>query len=157
KVAVDLIRSAKSGPWSVADTWQGGKVPGAGARVQVQTGHTVVYDVKSEQAIRFIHVGGTLTFAHDRDTRLDVGLIKIQPGDEATEDGFDCDAHFAESTPGTAKLLAALQVGTPDQPVDAKHSALIRLVYFEGANKESLPAIVCCGGKMDFHGAPMNR
>jgi hypothetical protein len=150
-----LIRSAKSGSWSAADTWQGGKVPGAGAKVQVRTGHTVVYDAKSEQAIRFIHVAGTLTFAHDRDTRLDVGLIKIQPGDEATEDGFDCDAHLAESPPETS--LAALQVGTPDQPIDAKHSSLIRLLYFEGANKESLPAIVCCGGKMDFHGAAMNR
>ena len=31
---------------------------------------------------------------------------------------------------------------------------LIRLVYFEGMNKESCPAIVACGGRMEFHGAP---
>ena len=69
-------------------------VPGGGARVQVREGHTVVYDVKSEQPIRLVHVAGTLTFARDKDTQLDVGLIKIQPGDDVSEDGFDCDAHL---------------------------------------------------------------
>ena len=85
-----LLKSAKSGAWSAPATWEGGKVPGAGARVQIAPGHTVVYDVKSEQAIRFIHVGGILRFAYDKDTRLDVGLIKIQPGNDASEHGFDC-------------------------------------------------------------------
>src|SRR4051794_11652995 len=57
-----LIRSAKSGPWSNAATWEGGKVPGAGARVQVRTGHAVVYDASSTEVIRSIHVAGTLSF-----------------------------------------------------------------------------------------------
>src|SRR5947209_17632218 len=88
-----LVRSVQSGPWSAPATWEGGKVPAAGARVQVRAGHAVVYDVRSEQPIRSIHVAGTLTFAPDRDTRLDVGLIKLQPGDDASENGFDCDDH----------------------------------------------------------------
>src|SRR5262245_15953247 len=78
-----ILRSAHSGVWSAGSTWEGCKVPPAGSRVQIRTGHKVVYDVKSDQAIRSIHVAGTLTFAPDRDTRLDVGLIKIQPGDNA--------------------------------------------------------------------------
>ena len=57
----------------------------------------VTYDVRSDVVVRSIHVAGTLTFAPDRDTRLDVGLIKIQPGDDASEDGFDCDAHVPEA------------------------------------------------------------
>src|SRR2546426_389629 len=65
------IRSAKGGPWSDPTTWDGGKVPGIGARVQVREGH--------------------------------------------------------------------------------------RLVYFGGMEKGSCPAIVCCAGRMDFHGAPMER
>jgi hypothetical protein len=150
-----LLRSAQSGPWSAAATWEGGKVPGAGARVQVRTGHTVIYDLSSEQAVRSIHVAGTLTFARDRDTRLDVGLIKIQPGEDASEDGFDCDAHMVEMTPGTAR--PALEIGTPDQPMPAQHTAVIRLVYVPGLDKRSCPAVVCCGGRMDFHGTPMNR
>src|ERR1043166_1665953 len=88
-----LVRSAGSGPWSAAATWEGGKVPAAGARVQVRAGHTVTYGLNSDQAIRTIHIAGTLSFAHDKTTRLDVGLIKIQAGEEASEDGFECDAH----------------------------------------------------------------
>ncbi len=153
--ATSFIRSAKSGPWSAAATWDGGKVPGAGAKVQVQSGHTILYDVTSDAALRMLHVAGTLTFAPDRDTRLDVGLILIQPGVEASEQGFDCDAHAPDLKPGEPR--PALEVGVPGRPIDAGHTAHIRLVYFAGMDKQSCPAIVCCGGRMDFHGAPMNR
>jgi hypothetical protein len=153
--ASPLWRSARSGPWSAPATWEQGKVPTAGSKVQVRTGHTVTYDLDSNQVIRSIHVAGILTFAPEHDTRLDVGLIRIQPGEEATEDGFDCDAHAAEPVPG--KPRPALEVGTPDRPIDAKHTALIRLTYVTGLDKQSCPAIVCCGGRMDFHGAPLSR
>ncbi|HYR59334.1 MAG TPA: G8 domain-containing protein, partial [Chthoniobacteraceae bacterium] len=68
-----LVRSAQSGPWSAPSTWSDGKIPGAGAKVQIRSGHSVVYDVSSTQPIRAIFVAGTLTFARDRDTELDVG------------------------------------------------------------------------------------
>src|SRR5207253_5843015 len=73
KDAPAWIRSAKSGLWSAAATWEGGKVPAASARVHVRSGHTVTYDVNSDQAIRAIHIAGTMTFARDKNTRLDVG------------------------------------------------------------------------------------
>src|SRR5947209_2300445 len=149
------IRSAKSGPWSDAATWEGAKVPQAGARVQIRAGHRVVYDIVSDKAVRFLHVAGTLTFAPDKDTRLDVGLLKIQPGDDASEDGFDCDAHVPNPDPN--KPRATLEVGTPNRPIGAGHTALIRLVYQGGMDKGSCPAIVCCAGRMDFHGAPLER
>jgi len=151
----DLIRSRQNGPWSAPATWEGGKVPGVGSRVQVREGHRVVYDVKLNQVIRFIHVAGTLTFAPDRDTELNVGLIRVQSGDAATEDGFNCQAHFTDTPAGQPK--AVLEAGTPDQPIDARHTARIRLTYVEGMDKETCPAIVCCGGRMDFHGAEMDR
>ena len=151
----NLIRSAKSGAWSAPATWEGGKVPAAGARVQVRSGHEVSYDVKSDDVIRFIHVAGTLTFAHNKDTLLNVGLIKIQAGNDATEDGFDCDAHIPAPHAGADR--PALLVGTQDRPIDAKHTAVIRLHYVQGHDKQSCPAIVCCGGRMDLHGAPMSR
>jgi hypothetical protein len=149
-----LIRTAKSGPWSDTATWEGGKLPAAGASVQIRPGHRVVYDVKSDEAIRFLHVAGILSFDPDRDTRLDVGLIKIQPGDDAGEEGFDCDNHAMESN---TVSRAALEMGTQDKPIGGGKIALIRLVYFEGMKKDSCPAIVCCGGRMDFHGAEMSR
>jgi hypothetical protein len=153
--AADVIRSAKSGPWSEAATWEGGAVPGAGSKVLVRPGHAVLYDVVSEQAIRAVFVGGALRFATDRDTRLDVGLIKIQAGEECVEDGFACDVHLA--APDPKEVRPSLEVGTVEQPVDAGHSARIRLVYFDGTDKETLPAIISCGGRMEFHGAPMSR
>src|SRR5262245_53673788 len=76
KDAPAWIRSAKSGRWSDVATWEGGKVPPAGARVQIRPGHAVTYDLNSDQAIRTIHIAGTLSFARDKTTRLDVGLIK---------------------------------------------------------------------------------
>src|SRR5262249_33791070 len=100
-------------------------------------------------------LAGTLAFATDKDTRLDVGLIKIQPGEGYSEEGFDCDAHT--DAPDPAKPRPALEVGTPERPIAAGRTARIRLVYVEGMNKESCPASRCCGGRMDFHGAPLSR
>jgi hypothetical protein len=149
-----LVRTARSGPWSAPATWEGGKVPGAGSRVQVRPGHTVTYDLQSDRVIRSIHVAGTLRFPPDKDTRLDVGLIKIQPGDDPSEDGFDCEAHALDLPPGQPRPV--LEVGTSNRPI-AGHTALIRLTYVNGLDKQSCPAIVCCGGRMDFHGAPLSR
>src|SRR5262249_44377604 len=59
--------------------------------------------------------------------------------------------------PSNPKSRPALEVGTPDNPLPAQHTALIRLAYMEGMEKDSCPAIVCCGGRMDFHGAPLSR
>ncbi len=61
--------------------------------MQVRTGHTVTYDFKTVEPIRSIHVAGVLRFDPECDTRLDVGLIKIQAGDDPGESGFDCEAH----------------------------------------------------------------
>jgi hypothetical protein len=148
-----LIRSSASGPWSAPATWEGGRVPGAGDRVQVRQGHRVIYDVVADQVIRALHIAGTLTFAHDKDTRLNAGLIRIQAGDNSDEEGFDCSAHV----PAITEPRPALTVGTPEKPIAAGHTSLIRLHYLAGMDKESCPAIVCCGGRMDFHGAPLSR
>src|SRR5262249_45458033 len=102
-----------------------------------------------------INIAGSLSFARDKDTRLDVGLIKIQGGDEYSEEGFDCDAHVMAGNPNVPR--PALEVGTPNQPLPAGHTARIRLHFIEGMDKQSCPAIVCCGGRMDFHGAPLTR
>src|SRR5262249_30678304 len=68
---------------------------------------------------------------------------------------FDCDAHAAEPEPGTPR--PALEVGTLDKPIPEQHTALIRLTYVTGLDRQSCPAIVCCSGRMDFHGAPLSR
>jgi hypothetical protein len=150
-----VVRSAKSGPWSAPAAWEGGAVPGERARVLVRTGHRVVYDVNADVSIRSINVAGTLTFDPERDTKLVVGLVVIRPGDAYCESGFDCEAH---ATPPDAKAARpALEVGTPGRPIGAKHTALIRLMWDQSLDRDSCPALVCCGGRMDFHGTPLPR
>src|SRR5262249_39831053 len=134
-----LVRSARDGAWSEPGTWEGNRAPKAGDRVQVREGHAVVYDLESDRPIRSIHVAGTLEFARDRDTRLDVGLIKIQPGEDASESGFDCDAHLPADAPAGRK--PALLVGRPEAPIPEGRSATIRLLHQEGMDKETCPAI----------------
>jgi len=145
---ITRIRSARSGVWSSPTTWVGLRVPGAGDFVEISSGHQVTYDAHSDRPVRMVHILGTLSFARDRNTRLDVGLIKIG-GDEA-EDGATC-AHLHSAQRPT------LEIGTPDHPIPAEYAALTRLVYFDGTDKDSLPAVVCCGGRMEIHGAPMSR
>jgi hypothetical protein len=123
--------------------------------VLIRAGHEVSYDVSSPEVIRSVHVSGTLRFADDRDTRLDVGLIRIEAGDAVSEEGFHCAMSVARE--GAEGPRPALLVGTPERPIPAGHSATIRLTAVEGLDPESFPAIVCCGGLMEFHGAPMPR
>ncbi len=155
--SVKLVRSVQSGAWSNAATWEGREIPGHGVQVQVRSGHTVTYDVQAPESliIRALFVAGTVSFATDKSTQLNVGLIKIVASDSTEEEGFDCEMHLAAPDPKAAR--ASLLVGTPLQPVAANATALIRLTYVPGMNKESCPAIVCCGGRMDFHGAPLSR
>ena len=109
----DLVRTARSGPWSAPSTREGARVPAAGARVQIREGHTVLYDVNSDQGIRALHIAGTVTFAPDRDTRLDVCLIKIQPGDDTSEEGFDCTAHLGAHPADGPRPTATTAKGVP--------------------------------------------
>ena len=148
-------RSVKSGAWSDAATWANRRAPKAGDRVQVRSTHTVVYDVASTDAIRMIHVAGTLAFSREKSTRLEVGLIKIEPGETTTEDGFDC--HVDAPSVAQSGAIPVLEIGSAERPIPAGITALIRLVHFEGMNPETLPAIINCGGRWDTHGAPMSR
>src|SRR4051812_3503690 len=149
------IHSAKSGNWSEVATWQEGRLPKAGERVQVREGHRVVYDVDSDTPIRMIHVAGTLSFARDRSTRLDVGLLRISTGDSADEDGFVC--HGSAELPAPKGERPVLEIGTLKSPIPAGVTTTIRLVYFDGMDRETAPAIINCGGRWDAHGAPLNR
>ena len=123
-------------------------MPQGGDTVEIMPGHRVVYDHSSDSAFRMVHILGTLAFSRDCNTRLDVGLLKI--GGDSSEDGFS----FTHADHSAARPV--LEVGTQDEPIPAGRTARIRLHYFDG-DRDSLPAIVCCGGRMDFHGAPMNR
>jgi hypothetical protein len=108
-------RTAGSGPWSHAKTWEGERLPQAGDFVQVRSGHTVTYDVDSGEALRMVHVAGTLTFSREKSTLLVAGLIRIEPGETTTEGGFDChsDPHCRQAS------AASAEIGTLAAPIPA--------------------------------------
>jgi hypothetical protein len=151
-----LVRSKQSGAWSAKATWDAGRVPKAGDRVVIRSGHRVSYDADSREVIRLVQVAGTLQFSRDRNTRLEAGLITVVASETPSEEGFDC--HAGPTKPhGEAKDRPALIVGSQGAPIPARYTATIRLHHVEGMDKASCPAIVCCGGRMDFHGAPLAR
>ncbi len=169
-VSAATVKSAGSGHWSDPKTWESGKLPTTGDTVVIREGHSVIYDVKSDAVIRALFIVGTLTFVPDQDTELNVGLIRIQHDETLDENGFDCPSHTAKDKPKTGSGQPgftagcqccdgkpALLVGTPEIPIAAGKTAQIRLHYLDGMDKESCPAIVCCGGRMDFHGSPLSR
>ena len=82
--------------------------------------------------------------------------IKIQPGDDASENGFDCDAHVRRRR---RRQAAARPRGRHRRRPDRRraHRPDPPALTSTGMDKESCPAIVCCGGRMDFHGAPLSR
>ncbi len=147
--------TAQSGNWSDQQTWEKGRAPQAEDLVQVRAGHVVTYDIQSSTPLRMVHVAGTLTFSRVKSTQLDVGLLKIEPGEVTTEDGFDC--HGAMPVLPAGAPTPVLEIGTRSAPIPAGVTATIRLRHFKGTNPETLPAIIACGGRWDIHGAPMNR
>jgi hypothetical protein len=154
------VQSIASGDWSAASTWSP-RPPKAGDRVKISRDTRVVYDVASDDVIRMIQVVGTLSFARDRDTLLNVGIVKVQASETCSESGFACD--FAHATAAGEPTLAptgpmpALEVGTLSAPIPAECTARIRLHYLEGMEKDDAPALACCSARMDLHGAPMSR
>lgn len=152
------IRSVKNGNWSDADTWKPARVPGQGDRVLVARGHHVRYDAKSKDVVRLLQIVGTVEFARDRDTELNVGLLTIQHTDQCSEHGFACEFEGADKGPETPRdQWPALIVGTPDSPIPARFSARIRLHFLEGMNAKDAPAIACCSGRMEIHGSSLSR
>lgn len=150
-----LVRSKQSGPWSAAETWDAARVPQRGDRVVIRAGHRVVYDADSREVLRLVQIAGTLEFARDRNTRLEAGLITIIPSEEPSEEGFDCHAQPVAVAQGATR--PALLIGEPGAPIPGAFTALVRLRYVEGMNKESCPALVCCAGRMEIHGEPLRR
>ena len=71
-------KSIRSGAWSDPKTWEPPHVPAQGERVLVSAQTRVGYDVESGSVIRLLQVAGELRFARDRNTTLNVGLLKVQ-------------------------------------------------------------------------------
>jgi hypothetical protein len=155
------IRSVQDGLWSEASTWKPARVPKQGDRVLISRDTFVEYNVESKETIRLVQIVGTLSFSRDRDTLLNVGLLKAQQSEHCSESGFACDFEGVnikgEPIVAPGGSSAALLIGTPQQPIPAEHKATIRLHYIDGMDKADAPAIACCSARMEIHGSPLSR
>ncbi len=152
------IRSVQGGKWTDARTWEPARVPKQGDRVLVSRGTVVTYDAHQEDVIRLVQIVGTLNFARDCDTELNVGLMTIQHEDACSENGFACDFEGSKTGPTTSEdTWPSLIIGSISEPIPAQHSAKIRLHHLVGMNVDDSPAIACCSGRMEIHGSPMSR
>ncbi len=71
--------SVANGSWFTPSTWNTGTVPGAGARVFVDSGYTVTYDAISNTEIDWLRVKGTLNFSTGASTQLKLNTCIIDP------------------------------------------------------------------------------
>jgi hypothetical protein len=104
------------GNWSQPSTWQANQVPGNGSRVHIPAGRSIVYDANDANPVTplSLRVDGTLSFATDRSTRMNVDTIVV------TETG-------------------TLNIGTIANPLAASHVARIQ---FGGTYQRVTPASI---------------
>ena len=72
------LKSVRNGACSEASTWQPARVPQEGDRVLVSRQTRILYDADNSARIRLLQVAGALSFARDRNTSLNVGVLKCK-------------------------------------------------------------------------------
>ena len=108
-------RTALSGNWSDSTTWVGGVLPPAGARVVIESNHTVVVDSVRTESLMTVRVDGTLSFSNTLDSELFVDTIVV------TESG-------------------TLEIGTAAQPVTAGVMARLTIADYLNAGMNQTDA-----------------
>jgi hypothetical protein len=132
------VSSTRSGAWSDPNMWSTRRVPQRGERVAIAAGHTVAYDVYSDVEVGRLLIRGTLIFARNRNTRLDVGNVIVDSG------GY-------------------LEMGTAADPIPVTYTAEIRFVISSTATctggemfvERDTGLWVFGGGRWEAHGAPV--
>lgn len=121
-----------NGSWFDSSTWKGGTIPGNGARVMIEEGVTVRYDGESEARLKTVRLDGTLTFAHNQNTKMVVDT-------------------FVEMGEGT------LNIGTAQNPIQANKTAQIVIANEGNINTKWDPTQLSRGvithGEVNIYGA----
>ncbi|QDV80333.1 Bifunctional hemolysin/adenylate cyclase precursor [Planctomycetes bacterium K2D] len=103
--------AVKNGAWSDPATWEGGRVPTAGARVLIPYGAHVMVNARLQPELKSVRVDGTLSFATGVNSELRVDTIVVAPTGK-----FEMGTEAAPVQPNvTAKLVI-----TSDGPIDAE-------------------------------------
>jgi hypothetical protein len=125
--------AVRTGNWSSPTTWQNGHVPGNNANVVIPKGLTVTVDGIERPLLHTLNVAGTLQFAPDQDTALNVDTMLV---------GFG----------GT------LDIGTAATPIDSNRHAVLTFTDTAPINTTWDPHEISRGlismGTVNMAGAP---
>lgn len=124
--------AVNNGSWFDPATWANGEVPGDGARVYIPEGVDVVYDGESPVSLFTVRVDGTLEFATDQNTFMEVDTLVVAPSGH-------------------------LIIGTIANPVAANVSAIIQIADNGPIDVAWDPMLLSRGvishGEVEIHGA----
>lgn len=124
--------AVNNGSWFDPSTWANGEVPGDGARVHIPEGVSVAYDGESDVSLFTVRVDGSLEFATDRDTFMEVDTLIVASSGH-------------------------MSIGTIDNPVAANVSAVIQIADNGPIDVAWDPQLLSRGvishGTIDIHGA----
>ncbi|NJK28138.1 MAG: hypothetical protein HC925_06080, partial [Coleofasciculaceae cyanobacterium SM2_3_26] len=125
-------RAVNNGSWFDPNTWEGKRIPSAGARVLIPEGISLTYDGESNASLKTLRVDGALTFAADRNTQMVVDTFVTNMG-------------------------STLRIGTPENPVQADKRTRILIDGSEAIDRTWDPTLLSRGiithGKVEIHGA----
>ncbi len=124
------VRSVSSGNWSSGSTWSTGQVPEEGARVLIESGHTVKVDTEVANAVTTVRVEGGITFSTTTNSSLTVDTMVTMMG-STFEMGTEADP-IPEGI--TAKLIIEDQgdfvnTGITNPDYDPSHLGLGLIIH----------------------------
>lgn len=136
---LDLVPRAEAthiaighGDWFDPDTWYNGEIPGEGAKVLIPGGVSVTYDGESDASLFTVRVDGELSFATDKDTKMVVDTMIVDPS-------------------------GRLEIGTEDNPVQDHVDAQIIIANNGDIDVGWDPSLLSRGvishGQVEIHGA----
>ncbi|WDI32097.1 Ig-like domain-containing protein [Hyphococcus flavus] len=124
--------AVKNGSWFDPSTWAGGEVPAEGAQVLIPEGIEVAYDGQSAVSLFTVRVDGSLDFATDANTFMEVDTLVVAPGGKMT-------------------------IGTVDNPVAADVETIIQIADNGPIDTSWDPMLFSRGvishGDVQIHGA----
>lgn len=124
--------AVNNGSWFDPNTWASGEVPGEGAKVVIPEGVQVDYDGESPVSLFTVRVDGSLDFATDRDTFMEVDTFIVTPSGKLT-------------------------IGTLENPVDANVETVIQFADNGPIDVSWDPQLLSRGlishGDIQVHGA----
>lgn len=117
--------AVRDGHWCNPTTWHEHELPGEGARVVIQEGREVVYDLFSDAALATVRVDGRLVFDPEAESQMVVETLVVD-------------------------LRGELQIGTAENPVE---EGTVKILFVDDGDLDPAKDPMLLGRGLISHGA----